>query len=658
MRSTICKRLWTFGLMCVLLLAMPLSAAASDDLTGHWAQREMAAAVEAGWITGYPDGTMRPDESITGAQAAVMLCRLLAVPAETDAGGSWYMPAAASAREMGFLPEAVELTAPLTRKEAFLMLASAFQTCGAQQSTESLDVFSDAAALTKAERAQIASLVDRGCVQGYNGALGLSLPVTRGQFAALLSRMLDDGKLLTGNKLSDWDGKELWIIGAGGSIRLDRVKAETVVLRCSNVSSLRLNGCEIGTLILAQQNGLNFAPRGVQCLRIGAGNGTVSITDNVPELEVTGARTVEMRGNAGVCEVSASDGKLTLYGRTDELTVTGENNTVVVNGTAVHTGIYGAGTVLEGRGSIRTVTLRAPGCTVSKRAGAVTDETDYGIYGAAAELTHPEERLPVGKTLKAAAQLTGAPAGLACTAQWIVDGAVVRSEQVTLTGEDSFALNYDYTYTRNMKLESTVEFVLRYTTAYGDEQTVSAQYVQQLENYSDDYFAARDAKRVLALVAPDYTGDYTLEWAENHDYTDFEKEIWVNAKGYESSSQYLIWINQRYQRVNIFQGSAGAWKLIHSCIVGCGAGSNTPQGVFQTTWNQPGWFTSTYDVRPVVRFYGGGYAFHSRLYYPGTDKLLDPGIGYPISHGCIRMYDEDVQWIYDNVPSGTTVVSY
>jgi lipoprotein-anchoring transpeptidase ErfK/SrfK len=87
-------------------------------------------------------------------------------------------------------------------------------------------------------------------------------------------------------------------------------------------------------------------------------------------------------------------------------------------------------------------------------------------------------------------------------------------------------------------------------------------------------------------------------------------------------------------------------------------GSPTPGGVFKTTYKQPGWYTAGYDVYPVVRFYGGGYAFHSRLYWPGTHILQDGAIGYPVSHGCVRMYDEDIQWIYNNVPDGTTVVSY
>jgi lipoprotein-anchoring transpeptidase ErfK/SrfK len=81
--------------------------------------------------------------------------------------------------------------------------------------------------------------------------------------------------------------------------------------------------------------------------------------------------------------------------------------------------------------------------------------------------------------------------------------------------------------------------------------------------------------------------------------------------------------------------------------------------VWKTTYKQKdGWTTSTYTVRPVVRFKGGGYAFHSRLYRPGTWTLSDPSIGFPVSHGCVRMLQDDIQWVFDNIPGGTTVVIY
>jgi len=167
-------------------------------------------------------------------------------------------------------------------------------------------------------------------------------------------------------------------------------------------------------------------------------------------------------------------------------------------------------------------------------------------------------------------------------------------------------------------------------------------------------------QRVTALVTSGYAGDYTYTWAEANDYQTGEKERWINLNGYSSSSEYLIWVNLTYQRANIFSGSKGNWKLIRSCIVGTGAdGMGTPRGVWKVTYrDSAGWTTKAYTVRPVVGFKGGGYAFHSRLKYPGTDSLSSSSIGFPVSHGCVRMFDEDIQWVYDYIPNGTTVVVF
>ena len=162
---------------------------------------------------------------------------------------------------------------------------------------------------------------------------------------------------------------------------------------------------------------------------------------------------------------------------------------------------------------------------------------------------------------------------------------------------------------------------------------------------------------LVSRISNKYEGDYTLEYAETHDYTQGEKTVFVNYKGYKSTSQYLIWVNRAYQRTNIFEGSQGNWKLIKEFIVGTGRRSSpTPVGTFKVTGKQSGWYKLKYDVKPIVRFYAGGYAFHSRLLYHGTDEVKDPSIGFPISLGCMRMYGEDIQWMYDYIPVGTTVV--
>lgn len=49
---------------------------------------------------------------------------------------------------------------------------------------------------------------------------------------------------------------------------------------------------------------------------------------------------------------------------------------------------------------------------------------------------------------------------------------------------------------------------------------------------------------------------------------------------------------------------------------------------------------------PYCMFFNGGYAMHGSYDVPG----------YNASHGCLRMFVNDAEWLYDNIPLGTTVI--
>ena len=48
-----------------------------SDIASHWAKNEISAASNNGWINGYPDGTFRPDNKITRAEAMTLVNRVL-----------------------------------------------------------------------------------------------------------------------------------------------------------------------------------------------------------------------------------------------------------------------------------------------------------------------------------------------------------------------------------------------------------------------------------------------------------------------------------------------------------------------------------------------------------------------------------------------------
>lgn len=147
-------------------------------------------------------------------------------------------------------------------------------------------------------------------------------------------------------------------------------------------------------------------------------------------------------------------------------------------------------------------------------------------------------------------------------------------------------------------------------------------------------------------------------------YTDHEaqtKEAFVNLMNYESETPYLVWVNLERQKVNIFLGSQGNWKLINTFA--CASGANitpTPMGEYTYCARDNAWVKPDYIVRPIlyINLYRG-IAFHSRLYSPYNESVLvDATMGKPVSHGCIRMMDEGVRWMEYYLPFDTKVVVY
>ena len=295
--------------------------------------------------------------------------------------------------------------------------------------------------------------------------------------------------------------------------------------------------------------------------------------------------------------------------------------------------------------------------------------TDPGLTNTTIELTAPAF-LPVGETLQITATLTGNEAGQSCLLTWFINDEIVKDEWI-ITGTEIPGFTHNIEYTRTMDETIEIKASLRYTTLSNESHEIEAKKTIIIENHSLSYWAEKDAARVLGMVKSLYNGDFTLEWALENDYDDYDKEVYINANGYTSETEYLIWVNRCFQRANIFKGSgeAGEWELYDAFIISTGGWrDSTPRGVTTIpSRTTEGWVFPElgYRVEPVVRFwparsspYGSSFAFHSRPLDIQTREITDTRIGVPASSGCIRMYCDDVWWIYHNIPDHTTVVVY
>lgn len=152
--------------------------------------------------------------------------------------------------------------------------------------------------------------------------------------------------------------------------------------------------------------------------------------------------------------------------------------------------------------------------------------------------------------------------------------------------------------------------------------------------------------------------NFTKALYTTKNYSNTLKEDFVNSQNYSSSTKWLIWVSTYTQTFSLYTGSRGNWNLVRTDKFSTGKASNpTSVQVCKITRKEEGWYydDGTYQ-KPIVYFYGDN-AFHSRL-HNSDGSITDSTIGKPATSGCVRMYDDDIYYIYKNCPVGTTVVIY
>jgi hypothetical protein len=75
-----------FSTILAKALHIPSETAATSfsDITGHWAQGYIAPLVKKGYIKGYPDGSFRPDQPVKRSEVAAIVDRVQMLPPASD----------------------------------------------------------------------------------------------------------------------------------------------------------------------------------------------------------------------------------------------------------------------------------------------------------------------------------------------------------------------------------------------------------------------------------------------------------------------------------------------------------------------------------------------------------------------------------------------
>ncbi|MDQ6418454.1 S-layer homology domain-containing protein [Paenibacillus sp. LHD-117] len=171
-----------------------------SDISGHWSEANIKQAVSNGIVSGYPEGTFKPEKTVTRAEFAVMLMNALKPKGEeaaltfTDTAEieAWAQKAVAQAVQAGWITGYEDGTfrpdAEITRAEMTAMIAKALgHSAGGGAATG----FADDNDIPAWAKASVAYVKQAGIVQGKgSNTFAPSGHATRAEAVTVLLNML------------------------------------------------------------------------------------------------------------------------------------------------------------------------------------------------------------------------------------------------------------------------------------------------------------------------------------------------------------------------------------------------------------------------------------------------------------------------------------
>lgn len=195
------KRLKAKKALCVALamsLTMPILPvnAVSSDINGHWAQKTISQWEEKGLISGYKDGTFKPNKEVTRAEFVHILNLALKLTKQGEVKfadvkqGDWFYKDieiavgegyAKGTPENKFMPNAT-----LTRAEAAVFIANILK----EKSEKQLS-FKDVDMIPSWAKQAIALMVEKGYMTGYpDNTFSARKNLTRAEAVTILDKVI------------------------------------------------------------------------------------------------------------------------------------------------------------------------------------------------------------------------------------------------------------------------------------------------------------------------------------------------------------------------------------------------------------------------------------------------------------------------------------
>ena len=406
-----CKN--TIAMVLAGAMLLPSNAFAADlsqykDFPNDWSAKSLEQAIDDGLLNG-SNGMIDAKGLLTRAQMAAIVSRSFgaAKTASLDdyrdvLPSAWYYSDMGKAVKMGAFQGANGLLnpdAPITREEAFTVLARAFALEGGGSAT--LKDFVDGGTVSSWASESVAALVAGGYVNGANGMLNLKNNITRAEFAKVITGMAASyvgaegvsGKTVEGNVIVRESGAslsgmtingDLIIADSADKVSLDNVKVTGRIVIRGGADAVGIKDTTTGKGVLVS------SPNGAAAISVSGGSvGTVTaksdlfLSGSVSNVVVTdkATLTVEKNASVGTVTVSAAGSKVTGDGKVTNVQANANNVTVTSKGAKVTagSGVSGvkAGDKAVEAGKTETVGSTSTSSGGSSGGGSSSSRSDY-----------------------------------------------------------------------------------------------------------------------------------------------------------------------------------------------------------------------------------------------------------------------------------------
>ncbi len=233
---------------------LPVSAWAEEttysDVAGHWAQTAILRWSDYGVLQGN-EGKFSPDGTLTRGQMAVILSRLLNLPAAPSAGftdvapDAWYADGINRCAAAGILQGSEGKAMPedpITREQAMVMLCRALGI--AAEDVGVLAAFSDLSLVSDYARPYVAALVKAGAVKGdANGLLNPLGKITRAEIVTMIDRLVGHYAKDAGAFIDASDGALVIVVAE--DVKIVNAPAGTKIIVAEKATGLTVNGTAV-----------------------------------------------------------------------------------------------------------------------------------------------------------------------------------------------------------------------------------------------------------------------------------------------------------------------------------------------------------------------------------------------------------------------------